>query len=181
MPDYVLLIGFMGCGKTSVGKALAFRLGGVFLDTDELIEEEQGCTINEIFASRGEGAFRDMETDLLRSLIKKKEETKDAPCTVISVGGGLPVREENRKLMRELGTVIYLEADADTLYERLKNDTTRPMLQGGDRRERILSLMNAREALYIDAASLRVTVRSNGPGNMADIIKKSLENIDETR
>lgn len=144
----IILVGFMGCGKTSVGKRLAQTLECDFLDTDELIEQEQGRTISDIFATDGEAAFRTMETECLRTLLGRAGDG-----FVLSVGGGLPVREENRALLKELGIVILLRVSPDVVYKRLRNDKTRPLLQGKNPRGRITDLMNARKAYYEDAAT----------------------------
>lgn len=149
MRDNIILIGFMGAGKTSFGKWLAKEKGMEFVDTDDMIVKLHGLSIPEIFETRGEEVFRDMETELLKTLVSEKKNNM-----VISVGGGLPVREQNRELLRELGLVIYLRATVDTLCERLKGDTQRPLLQGGDVRERILALMEKRAALYEEGAAL---------------------------
>ncbi len=157
--ETILLIGFMGGGKTSVGQSLAFRANVPFLDTDEMICEKEGRTIPTIFEQQGENAFRDMETRLLRELVEEKENEKGAPewtPQVISVGGGLPLREENRELMHALGRVIYLKASPEVLEKRVEGDQSRPLLQGGDRHAKILSLMAAREAIYEDAADISI-------------------------
>ena len=145
----IILTGFMGCGKTSVGKRLASLLDIAFLDTDELIEKEEGKSISDIFASDGEKAFRNMETECICRLLRQKKEP-----AVISVGGGLAVREENRRLLRELGTVVYLKVSPDTVYRRLKNDVKRPLLQGENPRGRIEDLMNARKECYEQGAEV---------------------------
>ncbi|MDO4632740.1 MAG: shikimate kinase [Eubacteriales bacterium] len=145
---HVILIGFMGAGKTSIGKKLARRQDCRFVDTDLLIEKEQGCRISEIFEKHGEKYFRDLETETLKKLLSEQEPM------VIAVGGGLPVREENRRLMAKLGMAVYMKASAETLYRRLQGDQKRPLLQGGDLKERILTLMDAREEIYEDAAQI---------------------------
>lgn len=149
----IILIGFMGCGKTSVGKRLSKKISFCFKDTDQLIEEKAGKTISEIFADEGEKAFRNMETECLKNLIACKESGM-----VLSVGGGLPMREENRGLLRKLGNVIYLKASGETVYNRVKHDTKRPLLQGNNPRGRILDLMAARKGFYEDAAEYTVSV-----------------------
>lgn len=150
----IILIGFMGAGKTTVGKLLAKESGMQFMDTDERIVSEQKMSIPDIFAKYGEGYFRDLETDLLR---KMQTDTKHA---VISVGGGMPVREENRALLRSLGCVIYLSAAKQTILSRVKGDGSRPMLNGDDLEARVEQLMKDREALYRQAA--HVDVRTDG-------------------
>lgn len=136
----------MGCGKSSIGRKLSEIKKRKFLDTDAWIEKKEGVTISEIFEQRGEPYFRTLETECLQVLL---ENTTD---TVISVGGGLPVKEENRKLLQQLGSVIYLKAQADTIYDRLKGDTTRPLLQTDDPMQKIKDMMAGREEKYQAAA-----------------------------
>ena len=100
----ILLTGFMGAGKTTVGKKLAKRLGYFFIDTDREIEKEQGCSITEIFKYGGEECFRDLETDILQKLQTKQN-------LVIATGGGMVLRNENRSLMQSLGTRVYLKVE----------------------------------------------------------------------
>lgn len=150
MKDNIILIGFMGAGKTSVGQVLSEDGRRVFLDTDRLIEEKAGMAVSRIFAENGEAAFRQMETELLRELIRQTEHA------VISVGGGLPLRQENRSLLKELGTVVYLKVKPETVLARLKGDTTRPLLQGENVEEKVRSLMDARGPVYEEAAHLIV-------------------------
>lgn len=150
----LILIGFMGAGKTTVGKLLAKERRMQFVDTDERIVEEQGMSIPDIFEQHGELYFRDLETDLL---YRMQEDTKDS---VISVGGGMPVREENRKLLRSLGCVIYLSATKETILERVKSDGSRPMLNGDDLEKRVETLMKERQALYKKVAHL--DIRTDG-------------------
>ena len=149
----IVLIGFMGCGKTSVGKRLAQAFDMEFLDTDELIEAEKKMTISEIFATQGEAAFRNMETECLRKLLER-----EGKAFVLSVGGGLPIREENRRLLSMVGQVVYLKVSPEEVYKRLRNDKTRPLLQGMNPRGRILDLMNARKHFYEDASDCIVEV-----------------------
>jgi len=148
----VILIGFMGCGKSTVGMKLSYRLKKTYLDTDRLIEKEQSRTILEIFASEGEEGFRMMETQCLQKLIS------DNTDSVISVGGGLPLREGNKELLRELGTVIYLKISPEGVYKRLENDTTRPLLQVKDPLPRIRQLMEQRKNIYKDCADYTIEV-----------------------
>ena len=151
----VILIGFMGSGKTTVGLRLSYRLRRPVIDTDKEIEREEKRSITDIFAAEGEAYFRDRETACLKKLIK------DAHNQIISVGGGLPMREENRALLHELGQVFYLQASAGTIYERLKNDTTRPLLQGADPQNKIKTLLDERDAYYMKAADVVINVDGN--------------------
>lgn len=142
----------MGSGKTSVGLKLSYRLHTPVEDTDKMIEAKEGCTISEIFANQGEEAFRRMETALLGEL-------QDRPYKrIYSVGGGTPVREENRQLLKQLGTVVYLRVRPDTVYYRLKNDTTRPLLQCDNPLERIRELLEGRKEAYESCADIIVDV-----------------------
>lgn len=150
----IILIGFMGSGKTTFGRWIAKTHSMKFLDTDEYIENKYNKLIKDIFRESGEEVFRDMETHAVRELADSCDN-----C-VISVGGGLPVRDINRKLLKELGIVVYLEAEVDELVKRLSKDTSRPLLAGGNLREKIENLMAAREALYKDAAD--VIVKTDG-------------------
>ena len=109
MKDNIILIGFMGCGKSSVGIRLSYRLRRTIIDTDQWIEQKQKKTVSEIFEESGEEAFRCMETECLRELIKT------ARRQIISVGGGLPMRKENHALLKELGRVFYLKVTPETV------------------------------------------------------------------
>lgn len=153
----VILIGFMGAGKTSIGQELAVRSGRTFLDTDEYIEKKSGMTISHIFDAMGEEAFRKMETEALRDLIST------SGSYVISVGGGLPMRAENRTLLKELGTVVYLKVSPETVEERLRGDTTRPLLRGDNPRKKIEELLSLRGPLYEEAAHLIVNADGRTP------------------
>lgn len=164
----IILIGFMGCGKTSVGIRLSYQLRRAFLDTDKLIERAQGKEISEIFAEVGEAGFRDMETQLLRDMIGTEQ------GKIISTGGGLPIREQNRKLLKELGTVIYLKLTPETVYERLKEDTKRPLLQCADPLQRIRTLMAEREAAYAEAADMTLLVDTKDFDTIIKEIEESM-------
>lgn len=152
MKDNMILIGFMGCGKTSVGIKLSYQMKRTMIDTDKWIEQKQKMTVSEIFASYGEQEFRRMETECLKKLIAS------ADHQIISAGGGLPLKEENHRLLKELGRVFYLKASPETVYERLKNDTTRPLLQVKDPKERIRTLLFEREPVYEACADVIVDV-----------------------
>ncbi|MBQ8188336.1 MAG: shikimate kinase [Lachnospiraceae bacterium] len=156
----------MGCGKTTIGKKISYRERVALLDTDKRIEQKQKKTINEIFDEDGESAFRQMETECLKEFLDYSERY------IISVGGGLPMKEENRVLMKQLGTVIYLKAEPDTIYNRLKNDTTRPLLRGDNPKEKIKSMIEMRNPYYEEAADYIVCVDDKG---FDTIIKEILE------
>lgn len=162
----VILIGFMGCGKTTVGLKLSYRLRRAVIDTDKEIEKDEGCSISEIFEKEGEEAFRNKETACLKKLT---ETTNDK---IVSVGGGLPMREENRELLHKLGQVVYLKAKAETIYERLKYDTTRPLLQGEDPQDKINRLLMARASYYEQAADVIIDVDEKSFDQILDEIER---------
>lgn len=146
----IILIGFMGCGKTTFGKWIAKNKQMIFCDTDQYIEEKEQSSINEIFQKKGEAYFRVLETQVIKEL------TGTLQNAVISVGGGLPVKEENRELLKKLGKVVYLRTSIDELVRRLQHDTTRPLLAGGNIREKITGLMEARLECYLSASDVIV-------------------------
>lgn len=148
----IVLIGFMGCGKSTIGVRLSYRLRRCLTDTDKMIERREGRSISDIFAQAGEAYFRELETQVLSELAKK------AHHQIISLGGGTPVREENRPLMKAIGTVVYLRIQPETVYERLKNDTTRPLLQGENPLQKIKDLLEQRASIYEECADIIVDV-----------------------
>ncbi|MBQ5675506.1 MAG: shikimate kinase [Lachnospiraceae bacterium] len=160
----IILMGFMGAGKTTIGKKLSKALNWEFIDTDAYIEEEQRRKISDIFAEDGEMAFRDMETDLLKRLQNGENQF------VLSIGGGMPVREENRALLRNLGTVIYLKTSKEEIIRRVSGDKNRPLLQGGDLEEKVTNLMNARECIYIETAHVEIVTDGKTPEQVVEEI-----------
>lgn len=156
MKNNIILIGYMGCGKTTLGKKISYRERIALLDTDKRIEQKQNKSINEIFDEDGEPAFRQMETECLKEFLDYSDHY------VISAGGGLPMKEENRALMKQLGTVIYLKAESDTIYNRLKNDTTRPLLRGDNPQEKIKTMIEMRNPYYEEAADAIICVDHKG-------------------
>ncbi|MBI4561833.1 MAG: shikimate kinase [Candidatus Rokubacteria bacterium] len=121
--DNVIVVGFMGAGKSVVGRLLARRLGRCFVETDDMISAQEGRSIPEIFAAQGEAYFREREAQLLDLLKLKRGD-------VIATGGGLPCREGRMEALKALGTVIWLAGDFETLYARASLAWARPMLNG---------------------------------------------------
>lgn len=145
MTPSLVLTGPMGSGKTSVGRLLACKLGYEFVDLDALIVEQEGSSINEVFARNGEQVFREMETASLATLA-------DRTRMVLATGGGAVIKEENRQLMRMIGTVVNLMADIPSLAQRLEHAVDRPLLSGDEPREiRLERLVRERERFYADA------------------------------
>jgi shikimate kinase len=140
----IVLIGFMGTGKTAVADALARRLGWERIDTDALIVERAGMSIPDIFAQDGEPHFRDLETAVIRDLAGKRR------C-VVSTGGGCVMRVDNLRALRATGTVISLAARPDVIMARCKGDTNRPLLQGENPLATIHELLGLRSPLYAQA------------------------------
>jgi shikimate kinase len=150
-PKNIVLIGFMGCGKSTVGRELHQRLGYRLMDIDHMIEESIGKKITEIFREEGEHAFRDFETMQLREIANQTEERH-----IISTGGGIVIRPENRSLIRKLGYVVWLRAAEDVLFERTSRYRDRPLLNRPDAREKITALLVEREPWYRETAHLRI-------------------------
>ncbi len=137
------LIGMMGAGKTTVGHLLAKRLGYSFIDTDSLISQAAGKSINEIFATEGENRFRELETKILAEVSSYKNLT-------IATGGGIVTRKFNWSYLQH-GIVVWLNVPVEVLYSRLQGDQTRPLLQDRDPLGKLQSLLEERRPLYANA------------------------------
>ena len=164
----VILIGFMGCGKSSIGRFMA-KNGYSLVDTDSYIEQKTGRIIKDIFAEEGEQYFRRLETDALMDLIARNEDN-----LVIAVGGGLPMYARNRTLIHKLGTVVYLRATVDTLCKRLSGDTTRPLLQSANPKERIKELMELRAGTYEGTADVIIDTDGCSYEKIFEMIKEKI-------
>jgi len=145
----IFLVGMMGAGKTTIGRALARKLGLVFVDTDRELVERTGVPVATIFEIEGEPGFRKRESAVLAELALHEG-------AVIATGGGAILDPENRRVMREHGTVVYLRARLESLWERTRRDTTRPLLATADPRGTLATLLEQREPLYLEAAHLVV-------------------------
>lgn len=145
----IILVGFMGCGKTSVGRHLAALTGHRFVDTDALIVEKAGLSIPEIFRLQGEDAFRDWESSVLRDL--------PGVCgVVLATGGGLVLREENQRMLWEIGIPVWLDAQDDVLFSRVSRNRKRPLLATENPREVFDRLRQERQTVYEKASAFRV-------------------------
>ena len=151
--DNVVLVGFMGAGKTSVGRLLARRLGRCFVETDDMIVAREGRSIPEIFRADGEERFRQLEAETLEALRLKSGE-------VIATGGGFPCREGRMEALLHLGTVVWLAGDLDDLLDRARRTGGRPMLAGRTATE-LLALLRSRKRYYRRA---HITVETGGLG-----------------
>lgn len=146
----IMLIGFMGVGKSSISSGLKKKTGMKEIDMDAVISKEAGMPITEIFDKFGEEHFRELETALLERL------QGETGC-IISCGGGTVLRSHNVEVMKEQGTIVLLTAEPETIYERVKNNTSRPVLNGNMNVEYIRELMAKRQDAYDAAADIRVS------------------------
>ena len=155
----IVVIGFMGAGKTSVGRLVARALGREFIDTDLMIERATRMTISELFQREGELSFRRREMAAIDRAIS-------VPGRVIAVGGGAVLSAENRELMRAHGTVVYLRARIEALWERTRHDASRPLLATPDPRATLEQILERRDPLYREAAHLVVDTGSQSAATL---------------
>ncbi len=162
----VVLVGMMGSGKTAIGRALAARLGCGFVDSDAAIEEAAKCSIAEIFARDGEPFFRARESEVLSRLL-------EAGPRVISTGGGAYLAPANRALISQMGAALWLDADLDLLWERVRHKSTRPLLRTADPRGTLARLLEERRPVY-EQAELRLVAQAG------DSIDRTTSRVIET-
>lgn len=160
LPCHIFLIGFMGTGKSTVSRFLGRRLGAEQIELDQRIVEREGMEINEIFARYGQDYFRDRETQALRELGGMEPK-------VVSCGGGIVLREENIRLMQEMGKTVLLTASPETILSRVKRDNSRPNLKGRKTVEGIRELMDQRKDYYRRAAQITVSTDKKTPEEIA--------------
>jgi shikimate kinase len=181
MTAAIVLTGLSGSGKSSVGAALSQTLAWNFVDLDVLIEAEAGCTIGQLFSSRGEPYFRELETRVLEKLVTDCE--TDGTRKIISTGGGTPISQHNRKLLKKLGPVIFLTAPVKVLAARLSGDQNRPLLNANNNQlnnveedekisllaTRLENLLNERRDAYLEAEHVVDTSASDASKIAAQI------------
>jgi shikimate kinase len=163
LPQNLILIGFMGSGKSSVGRMLASRLGFRFTDTDSIVEHEAGASIRDIFHHEGEEGFRRHETAALESLVGHRR-------MVVATGGGVVTQERNLAILHRLGWVVLLRADPEEIYKRVSRNKDRPLLQTADPHATLLELLSAREPLYRAAAQYTVDSTGMRKEHVVDLI-----------
>lgn len=163
--NHVLLIGFMGAGKSTVARLVATQLGRPCIDLDELIVERDGRPIKQIFDESGEAAFRALESQALRSLVDERP-------SVVACGGGVILANENRTLLDSLGTVVYLSVSVGETMARVGSDPSRPLLACGALEAG--RLLASRESLYASVASLCVDTVGRTPEEVAEIVTSEL-------
>lgn len=149
LKEHIFLIGFMGCGKSTNAACLAEMTGARQVEMDQMIVENEGMAIADIFKEKGEAYFRELETDLIKSFAGVEP-------AVISCGGGAVLKEENVRLMKESGKIVLLTAEPETIYERVKDSTERPVLNGNMNVSYIKDLMEKRRPKYEAAADVKV-------------------------
>ena len=163
----IFLVGMMGAGKTTLGKALARRLEAEFVDTDKILVERTGVPVATIFEIEGEEGFRRRETAVIAELARRDG------C-VVATGGGAVLSQENCTVMRAHGTVVYLRARIDSLWERTRHDSTRPLLATPDPRATLTALLEQRDPLYRDAAHLVVDTGSQSAATLVARVVNAL-------
>lgn len=164
MKNNFVLIGFMGCGKSTIGNCLANKLKLSFIDTDKYIQNAQNKTINQIFDTLGEPYFRNLEKDLCTDIANYKN-------YVISTGGGIVINQDNVKNLKKNGLIIYLNASLHTIYKYLANDTTRPLLKNSSLLS-IKSLLDERQIIYVKSSDIIINVDNK---QVDEIVKNIIE------
>jgi shikimate kinase len=147
--ENIVLIGFMGSGKSAIGRRLADRLCFRFVDTDRLVIRRAGMPIADIFTRYGEAHFRELETEALATLTEDEH-------NVIATGGGIVMREENHAILKRLGFVLWLTASEETIFERVSRNDKRPLLRTRDPRATVHELLTARRPFYELAAQATI-------------------------
>lgn len=168
----VILIGFMGSGKTTIAKYLSEVHGLELVEMDVQISEREGRSIPEIFAQFGEKYFRNLETGLLKELQSGKN-------MVVSCGGGAPLRIENVSEMKKIGRIVLLEVSPQTVFERVRDDTERPLLSGRNHLEGIEALMQERKSKYEAAADFTVIADNRTIEDIGEEIVRKLKEMEE--
>ena len=168
----VILIGFMGSGKTTIAKYLSEAHGLELVEMDAQISEREGRNIPEIFAQSGETYFRDLETGLLKELQLRKN-------MVVSCGGGVPLRIENVSEMKKIGRIVLLEVSPQTVFQRVRNDMERPLLGGRNHLEGIEALMQERKLKYEAASDFVVSADNRTVEDIGEEIVRRLKEMEE--
>ncbi|MBI3546270.1 MAG: shikimate kinase AroK [Gammaproteobacteria bacterium] len=166
--DNIFLIGPMGAGKSTIGRHLAEMLHKEFQDSDHEIEARTGASIPLIFEIEGESGFRERESSVIDELTHKSN-------LVLATGGGVILKEANRKILRERGVIVYLHAPLDALLQRTRRDRHRPLLQTADRRRTFEEILKIREPIYHQTADIVVETAHRSPLSVAREITRKLE------
>lgn len=169
MMKRIYLVGFMGSGKSAIGKRLHTMTGIPFYDMDQVLVEQTGMEIPEIFETYGEEYFRQLETEFLRTF-------PETHC-IIATGGGVPLREENREIMRNTGLVFFLNATFRDIWRRIASDTNRPIVQQSSQRE-LEALFFKRKSAYMKASHFKVETTNKTLTEIAEYITFQMERFD---
>jgi shikimate kinase len=166
----IFFIGLMGAGKTTIGRMLAKQMGKTFYDSDHEIERRTGVRIPLIFELEGEAGFRKRETAMIEELCQLNN-------IVMATGGGAVLNEENRLYLKQHGHIIYLRANVHDLWIRTRNDKTRPLLQGGDIKQKLEKLYSERDPIYTELATCIVDTGSQSANEITHFIEQKLKNL----
>jgi shikimate kinase len=165
----IVLVGMPGCGKSTAGRQLARQMGWTFADSDAEIERQIGCSIRSFFDRQGEERFRDIEQEVVERL------ARPSPL-VLATGGGAVLREANRRALAQSGNqVVYLRATPEDLARRLRHDTHRPLLQGGDPLRRLRDLFRQRDPLYREVANFVIDTGRTSVPTLVNLLHMQLE------
>lgn len=168
MRNNIYLVGMMGAGKTTIGRQLARRLKRRFVDVDHEVEARAGASIPTIFEHEGEAGFRKRESAVLEDLASHQG-------LVIATGGGVVMAPANRECLKRSGFVVYLNVPVQVLFERVRRDRNRPLLQVEDPRERLVSLHTLRDPLYREVADLIIDSGQGSPGGVIKTLEQELK------
>lgn len=168
----IILVGFMGSGKSAVAAKLSAVSGWECRELDSLIEIQEQKTISEIFRDKGEPYFREIETAMLKKYAEKEH-------SIISCGGGTPLREENAAIMKENGIVFWLKADPHTIYSRVKYDENRPLLRDNMNPEYIETMLNARSKNYESVSDYEIVTDGKSVEEICTVIMSILAKVEE--
>ncbi len=169
MKNNIVLCGFMGCGKSTVGRLLAKELRFKFCDSDSVIEQREGASISNIFAEKGEAYFRQLESEIIKELSEQKG-------LVIATGGGAVLTSENAENLRKTGLVIFLDISPETVLKRLEGDTTRPLLMRDDKKTAVKELMAKRKPLYAAVGHYTVNAETDAETTAKKILEFYVKN-----
>ncbi len=164
----IVLIGFMASGKTTVGEILAKRMERDFVDLDIMIEAAEGVSINEIFATHGEGYFRDLESRMI-------EEVSDKEDLILAVGGGAVMRKKSVERLKSGGILYLLAIDAAEVMSRIEGDRSRPLLETDDSERRVEELLEKRLAVYEEVSDCEVSTVGREPDEVAEEIERDFQ------
>ncbi|MEO8151701.1 MAG: shikimate kinase [Rhizobacter sp.] len=168
MSGLIALVGLPGVGKSTIGRQLARRLAWDFVDTDSAVEKRLGCSIRAFFDKEGESRFRDIEGEVIAQLSRMTS-------TVLATGGGVVMREANRKVLNSHAHVLYLRSTPEELFRRLRNDTQRPLLQVSDLLARLRELHAERDLLYREVAHFVIETGRPSVASLVNMVLMQLE------